>query len=67
MANGPLDQTGTGKIKRLVNLTPGDFKVVRDRYVFYPPNEINHKILIEALEAEADLKNIHSNEKSIGF
>jgi SpoVK/Ycf46/Vps4 family AAA+-type ATPase len=67
MAGDPLDQTGTGKLKRLVNLAPGDFKVVRDRYAFYPPNEINHNVLIGALEAEADLKNGHSNEKPIGF
>lgn len=67
MANEPLDQIGTGKLKRLVNLAPGDFKVVRDRYAFYPKNEINHKVLIEALETEANLKNIQSNEKPIGF
>ena len=29
---GPLDKTGTGKLRRLRNLAPGDFKVVRDRY-----------------------------------
>jgi SpoVK/Ycf46/Vps4 family AAA+-type ATPase len=63
----PLDQASNGKIGRLINLAPGDFKVVRDRYAFYPKNEINHKVLIEALETEADLKNSHSNEKPIGF
>ena len=63
----PLDQTGTGKIRRLINLAPGDFKVVRDRYSFYPKNEINHKVLIEALETEANMKNSHNNEKPIGF
>ena len=67
MAGAALNQTGTGKLKRLVNLAPGDFKVVRDRYAFYPPNEINHKALIEALEDEANLKNSHSNDKPIGF
>jgi SpoVK/Ycf46/Vps4 family AAA+-type ATPase len=67
MAGAALDQTGTAKLKRLVKLAPGDFKVVRDRYAFYPENEINHEVLIEALEAEADLKSIHNNEKKIGF
>jgi transitional endoplasmic reticulum ATPase len=62
-----LDQTDTGKLRRLSNLAPGDFKVVRDRYAFYPENEINHKVLIEALEVEANLKNSHNNEKPIGF
>jgi transitional endoplasmic reticulum ATPase len=63
----PLDQAGNGNIRRLINLAPGDFKVVRDRYAFYPKNEINHQALIEALEAEANLKNNNSNERKIGF
>ena len=62
-----LDHAGNEKIRRLSNLAPGDFKVVRDRYSFYPKNEINHKVLIGALETEADLKNNHSNEKQIWF
>jgi SpoVK/Ycf46/Vps4 family AAA+-type ATPase len=57
----------TDKLNRLVNLAPGDFKVVRDRYAFYPDDEIGHTVLIEALETEADLKNIHNKEKHIGF
>ena len=62
-----FDQAETGKLRRLKNLAPGDFKVVRDRYAFYPENKINHNVLIEALKAEADLKNILNNEKPIGF
>ena len=62
-----FDKAEIGKLRRLKNLAPGDFKVVRDRYAFYPENEINHHVLIEALKAEADLKNILNNEKPIGF
>ncbi|NNL77358.1 MAG: ATP-binding protein, partial [Desulfobacterales bacterium] len=62
-----LDQACSSKIGKLLNLAPGDFKVVRDRYLFYPRNEIYHKVLIEALEAEANLKNSHNNQKKIGF
>ena len=67
LIRGSLGQAGTGKLSRLSNLAPGDFKVVRDRYSFYPENDINHKVLLEALETEADLKNSHNNEKAIGF
>ena len=67
LAGGHLDEKGTGSLRKLSNLAPGDFKVVRDRYAFYPKIEISHKVLIEALEVEADLKNSHNNEKQIGF
>ena len=55
------------KLKYLVNLAPGEFKVVRDRYAFFPRNEISHEALINALKAESDLKNIRNKEKPIGF
>jgi len=62
-----LDQDQIRKLRKHRNLAPGDFKVVRDRYTFYPKEEINHTTLIEALAVEADLKNIHNHEKPIGF
>ncbi len=67
LVRGPLDRTAAGKLGRVRLLAPGDFKVVRDRYAFYPRNEIDHKGLIKALESEARLKSSHNNEKPIGF
>jgi SpoVK/Ycf46/Vps4 family AAA+-type ATPase len=55
------------EIKQIRNLAPGDFKVVRDRYSFYPGDEINHSLLIEALEKEAKLKANHRQVHQIGF
>jgi AAA+ superfamily predicted ATPase len=63
----PLNQTDTEQLRKLSHLAPGDFKVVRDRYSFYPTNEINSRILIEALELEARLKNQNNLKKPIGF
>jgi SpoVK/Ycf46/Vps4 family AAA+-type ATPase len=64
---GGLDQSGRGEIKAMQNLAPGDFKVVRDRYSFYPREDINHHTLIEALKKEAELKNRHNHSRQIGF
>jgi hypothetical protein len=49
------------------DLSPGDFKTVRDRYLFYPAGDLNHKVLIKALKEEARIKNIHKGNKRIGF
>jgi hypothetical protein len=62
-----LEPAAREKIKQIQNLAPGDFKVVRDRYSFYPKDDINHRLLIEALEKEAALKVHHNHKKQIGF
>jgi len=68
LAGGPLDEEGKGILKRLSNLAPGDFKVVRDRYAFYPTNDIGHSLLIEALQREGEFKLPQSAAaKKIGF
>jgi hypothetical protein len=51
----------------LTNLTPGDYKVVRDKYRFRPDWDKSHRAMIEALERESRIKSIHAGEKSIGF
>ena len=67
LTNDALAPAPREKVKQIRNLAPGDFKVVRDRYSFYPREDINHRLLIEALEKEAALK-VHRNQrKHIGF
>jgi hypothetical protein len=61
------DRTVERQIKKLRNLAPGDFKVVRDRYLFFPEASINHAVLIEALEQEAGLKFVEGKKRLIGF
>ena len=51
----------------VMDLAPGDFKVVRDRFSFHPPEELTHQVLIQALKEEARVKNIHGGGKQIGF
>jgi len=63
----PLNPEVLLEVKQIKNLAPGDFKVVRDRYSFHPPEDINHGMLIEALQNEAKLKICHTQSNQIGF
>ena len=62
-----LDDVTTKLIKRLSGLTPGDFRVVRDRFAFRNKKDITHKTLVTALADEARLKDFHLGVKNIGF
>ncbi len=55
------------EIMSLRDLCPGDFKMVRDRFIFRDPKETNPSILIEALRKEVNTKKIQSGEKRAGF
>lgn len=48
-------------------LAPGDFKIVRDRFSFYPPEELRHEKLISALRFEGSYKMSAMKNKKIGF
>ena len=54
------------KIKQLEYLTPGDFKVVLQKFFLYPEDVISHEMLIDALCGEVNAKNQISANK-IGF
>ena len=68
LSNHPLNGQTREKIKQIQNLTPGDFKVVRDRYSFCSSVDIDHNILIKALQEESQIKARHHDlGKRIGF
>jgi SpoVK/Ycf46/Vps4 family AAA+-type ATPase len=67
LTHAQLDDPHRKQVKAMQNLAPGDFKVVRDRYSFYPKEDINHHTLIETLKKEAELKNYNKNSRQIGF
>ena len=62
-----LNPVSRSELKRIKNLAPGDFKVVRDRYSFHPKININHILLMDALKNEAKLKTNHRQVNRIGF
>ena len=55
------------QLKQMKKLAPGDYKLVRDRYSFFPPCDVNHEIFIEALRKETKLKTDLKKVKQIGF
>jgi len=63
----PLKEANQNVLRKISNLTPGDFKLVRDRYSFCPSDELTHELLLQALKEEANIKNIHKGNKNIGF
>lgn len=63
----PITRSVENDLNQLHRITPGDFKTVRDKYVFRDPNEITHEALLAALKDEEKFKALHAGEKSIGF
>jgi SpoVK/Ycf46/Vps4 family AAA+-type ATPase len=67
LVDGSLDPQTLQALENIADLAPGDFKVVRDRYSFYPKDEVNHGVLVQALREEARMKKIHKGDTEIGF
>ena len=67
LTSDAIEDATRDEIKQIVNLTPGDFKIVRDRYSFYPSENIDHNMLIGDLQKEAEIKIQHQGNKQIGF
>jgi len=55
------------RLRGITDLAPGDFKVVRDRYIFSQNRKLTHGQLIQALADEAEVKQQFLDGKPIGF
>ena len=62
-----LDGKNEKRLMQIADLSPGDFKTVRDRYAFHPSNGLKHETLVGALGEEARVKKTHRGGKAIGF
>ena len=68
LIGSPLNDVVKKELQAIRQLTPGDFRIVRDRFSFYPQDEINHQVLLEALSKECHIKQFQKNGgKRIGF
>ena len=67
LIKSPLDRENEDRLRGISDLSPGDFKTVRDRYAFYPKRGLKHQTIVRALEEEARVKKIHRGGNSIGF
>lgn len=68
LISNPLNEVMEKELQEIRQLTPGDFRIVRDRFSFYPQSEVNHHTLLEALSKECNIKQFQKNGgKRIGF
>ena len=54
-------------LRKLSSLAPGDFRIVRDRYEFYPKEKVSHEMMLQALKQEIKVKESNEGKKLIGF
>ena len=66
LVSAPLSAQEMAEVKSLVGLTPGDFKVVYQKYSFFERKEISHGQLIDALKQELSAKDSNYG-KVMGF
>ncbi|HRS90378.1 MAG TPA: hypothetical protein P5183_11730, partial [Smithellaceae bacterium] len=68
LVSNPLNDEIEDELRRIRQLTPGDFRIVRDRYSFYKPQNLSHQLLLESLTKEASIKQFQRDGgKRIGF
>ena len=63
----PVTATVRRSIQQLTGLAPGDFRVVRDRFVLRQPGQVTHQILVAALAQEAQHKQRRKQRSVSGF
>jgi transitional endoplasmic reticulum ATPase len=69
LAGDPFDEAHKALLCGMTNLAPGDFRVVRDQYNFYPTGQTKHRDLLNALSVEAKLKRgtAEKEARHVGF
>ncbi len=67
LISAPLNDTIRQQLRQIRDLSPGDFKTVRDKFKFHPKSELKHQVLLQALSEESYIKNPRKEKRSIGF
>jgi hypothetical protein len=62
-----IDDKLLNELRKIEDLSPGDFKIVRDIFNFHPKKDLNHQILLNALSKESQIKNSYKMKRAIGF
>jgi transitional endoplasmic reticulum ATPase len=63
----PLNMEGEEMLENIGDLTPGDFRIVRDRFAIFPPERVTHDMMVQALREEAQIKKLQEGKKPLGF
>jgi transitional endoplasmic reticulum ATPase len=66
LVSAPLSEQETLEVKSLSGLTPGDFRVVHQKYSFFDRKELTHEQIIDALRQELVAKD-QKYGKVMGF
>jgi len=67
LIDDPMGKENENALSRIADLSPGDFKTVKDRYSFHPREQLHHQMLVNTLMEEARVKKIHRGGEAIGF
>ena len=67
LSETPLSRVEADMLEQIRDLTPGDFRIVRDRFAIFESGRISHAMMIDALREEARVKKSHEGKKTIGF
>ena len=67
LTKAPLNKEGEEMLGDIGDLTPGDFRVVRDRFAIFPPERVTHEMMVTALREEARIKKLQEGKKILGF
>jgi transitional endoplasmic reticulum ATPase len=62
-----LNEAGKDMLENIGDLTPGDFRVVRDRFAISPPERVTHDMMVQALREESQIKKMQEGKKPLGF
>lgn len=63
----PITAEQLGTLKMMRRLTPGDFGLVRQRFLLHAKEQVNHYSLIDALGCEEKVKNVWASSQIVGF
>jgi transitional endoplasmic reticulum ATPase len=63
----PLKKEWREMIENIGDLTPGDFRVVRDRFAIFPQKRVTHGMMVQALQEESRIKKLQEGKKPFGF
>jgi SpoVK/Ycf46/Vps4 family AAA+-type ATPase len=67
LSETPLNSMETDMLEQIHDLTPGDFRIVRDRFAIFEAERISHTMMIDALREEARVKKVQEGKKTFGF
>jgi len=67
LTSAPLKKEWRKIIENIDNLTPGDFRIVRDRFAIFPQERVTHSMMLQALKEESRIKKLQEGKKTFGF